>query len=71
MLQLGTVGKSQSRSRSKSGLADAPHAHTGEHLPHLHCFVSGASMDVLGFQFFAGFFFKSGWWWHSDHLVMN
>jgi hypothetical protein len=23
------------------------------------------------FSIFTGFFFKSGWWWHGEHLVMN
>jgi hypothetical protein len=67
-LQWCVTGKGQPWSRR--GLTDAPRAHKGEHpRPALLC--SGASMDVLGFWFLAGFFFKSGWRWHSDHLVMN
>jgi hypothetical protein len=38
----------------QGGLVDALCVHTGKHLPHPHYFVSGASMDVLGFQFSVG-----------------
>jgi hypothetical protein len=54
------------------GLADATHGESGGVSPMLRtctlvsisppptCFIFGASMDVLGFYFFARFFFKSG-----------